>query len=299
MRYLLLLLTALSVGYLYVARLRPIPVWFPTVLSLPADINVSAGGNLQTALNTANCGDRIILAAGATWDTISSRPFVLPNKGCGAADPITLQSSALSQLPSGRVSPSNSANMARIRTTGGWAALSTAAGASYWVLDGLEVTDNITGSALSPYLLDFGETTAPNGPDHTTVQRCYLHPKEATGAGGTWFHYVRAAIQYEGSYLTFKWNYAAGFEGFDPGQPGVTDTWRVLLSVGGPGPILFYDNYAEAWYSAIFTGGGGGRHNHLTTSSNATLATATLASGTSMQAGLNIAVRLIDRKSVV
>ena len=142
-----------------------------------ATIAVPAGGDLQSAINAAQCGDVIMLQAGATWDT-PSRPFTLPNRSCTASNPITLQSSAVASLPNGRVSPANIANMARLRTTGGWAALSTAARATYWIVDGLEITDNITTSALSPYLLDFGETTAPKGPDHITVQRCYIHPKE-------------------------------------------------------------------------------------------------------------------------
>jgi hypothetical protein len=245
--------------------------------------------SLPAAIAAASCGDTIRLKNGQIFDFGS--PVAL-NKSCSASAPLVISTTADGLLPAGRVGPSDAPNMPRLRITQPTALFTTTLGAAYWTLDGLEITDNQT-VGLSPYFLDFGETGGT--PNHMTVQRCYIHPKEPTGAGGTWFHYVKRAIQFEGSYLTFKWNYAAGFEGFDPGQPGVTDTWEVLLSVGGPGPILYYDNYSEAWYASIFTGGGGGRHNHLTASSNATLSSATVASSASLAAGLNIAVRLKTR----
>jgi len=51
---------------------------------------VSAGGNLQTALNNANCGDTIELAAGATF----SGNFTLPAKPCDNQHWIIIRTSA-------------------------------------------------------------------------------------------------------------------------------------------------------------------------------------------------------------
>ncbi|HEY0544315.1 MAG TPA: hypothetical protein VGC91_02880, partial [Pyrinomonadaceae bacterium] len=72
-----------------------------------ATIVVSAGGNLQSAINAAQPGDTIVLEAGASFPG----PITLPNKA-GAAF-ITIQSSALASLPPAgqRVSPSHAALM--------------------------------------------------------------------------------------------------------------------------------------------------------------------------------------------
>src|ERR1043166_3726703 len=53
-------------------------------------ILVSAGGNLQTALNNAKCGDTIKLAAGATFSGL----FTLPAKACDAQHWIIVRTSA-------------------------------------------------------------------------------------------------------------------------------------------------------------------------------------------------------------
>ena len=53
-------------------------------------INVSAGGNLQNALNSANCGDTIALAAGATF----TGQFTVPAKPCDNAHWIIVRTSA-------------------------------------------------------------------------------------------------------------------------------------------------------------------------------------------------------------
>ena len=55
-----------------------------------ATILVAAGGNLQTALNNASCGDTIKLAAGATFKGL----FILPSKPCDNSHWIVIRTSA-------------------------------------------------------------------------------------------------------------------------------------------------------------------------------------------------------------
>src|SRR5215470_12135631 len=55
-----------------------------------ATIVVAAGGNLQTALNNASCGDTIKLAVGATF----KGQFILPSKPCDNAHWIVIRTSA-------------------------------------------------------------------------------------------------------------------------------------------------------------------------------------------------------------
>ena len=64
---------------------------------------VQAGDDLQAALNAANCGDEVVLQAGATFIVPGlEAPFLLKDKGpCTGtdADYITIRTSVLSGLP--------------------------------------------------------------------------------------------------------------------------------------------------------------------------------------------------------
>ncbi len=75
-----------------------------------ATLTVPAGGDFQAALNQAQPGDEIVLAAGATY----AGNFVLPTKqGTGW---IVIRSSELSQLPAPgrRVTPSEAVRMPKL-----------------------------------------------------------------------------------------------------------------------------------------------------------------------------------------
>jgi hypothetical protein len=109
---------------------------------------------LQNALNAANPGDMLVLAAGAQF----LGPFVLPAvPGASSTAPVILQSSALDSLPAagGRVDPTMAAFMPQLldpsragsnRTAfdnnpyDACGCINFADGASYWQLIGLEVT---------------------------------------------------------------------------------------------------------------------------------------------------------------
>jgi hypothetical protein len=212
-----------------------------------ATIVVPASGDVQGAINASQCGDLILLQAGATWTT--SFPYSIPNKGCGSGNPITISSSARSSLPLGRVGPANAANMPRIRTSSSEAAFQARTNAGYWIFDGLEVTDAASGNTVVNFFFDFASFAGIN---NITVQRCYIHPKEI---GTT--NYNRAAfrgMEFEGSGLLFKWNYAAGFLGRQPDNQ--LPTTQVILCISCNN-MTVTDNFLEAWYTALFTGGGG------------------------------------------
>jgi hypothetical protein len=85
----------------------------PTVTG--STIIVSAGDNLQRAINSAKPGDEIVLEAGASF----TGTFRLPHKG-DSTDWIIIRSSAEDRLPppGTRVSPTDAANMPNIVGTG-------------------------------------------------------------------------------------------------------------------------------------------------------------------------------------
>src|SRR5437762_5285014 len=80
-------------------------------------INVPPGGDLQAALNNAQCGDTVVVAA-ASYVTSADWGFVFPAKSGGpcvgtAADTITVQTANIANLPTEgqRVSAADAGNM--------------------------------------------------------------------------------------------------------------------------------------------------------------------------------------------
>jgi hypothetical protein len=248
-------------------------------------IEVRAGGNLQLAINSARCGDVIGLQSGATWDG----NFILPNKSCTQNTPITIRSSAESSLPRGRVRVTDAAHMPRIRAAANEGAFRAAAGAGWWILDGLEITDN-AGQGVVNALVELG--VSATGVHDITVQRCYFHQKET---GTDYNRSAMRAVWFEGKNLTFKWNYVYLIGYYYPGAVGAEyyqlDT-TALLSVGGPGPILMEDNYVSVWWNGFFLGGGDTGAQNFATLTNASLTSATFSNTAGITPGLVLRLSL-------
>ncbi|HVF51320.1 MAG TPA: hypothetical protein VNA19_14615, partial [Pyrinomonadaceae bacterium] len=139
-------------------------------------IRVEARGDFQAALNTAQPGDTIVLAAGATY----TGPFTLPRKSGESF--INIESSQLAALPAAgeRVSPAHSALMPRIVTPGsGQSALKTAAGAHHFRFTGIEFAP-ATATAFVYHVIALGDVGAAQDmldevPHHLVFDRCYIH----------------------------------------------------------------------------------------------------------------------------
>jgi len=161
-------------------------------------MTVNAGGNLQNALNAANCGDTILLQSGATFSGF----FTLPAKPCDESHWIIIRTSApdsslppegtrltpcyagISSLP-GRpaLNCSTTQNvLAKISVPGtGSGPLVFASGANHYRMIGLEVTRVIGGGiAYSLVSLKPGATA-----DHLIFDRMWLHgtPQDDTNKG--------------------------------------------------------------------------------------------------------------------
>lgn len=114
-----------------------------TTYSAPAGTvyHIAAGANLQTAINNAACGDRILLAAGAVY----TGAFSLPNKSCSTYIEISTETT----LPAAgtRVSLTSAANYATIRSAGSnLPALVAASGAGWYRIMGVkfDAASNVT-----------------------------------------------------------------------------------------------------------------------------------------------------------
>jgi hypothetical protein len=146
---------------------------------------VPAGGDVNSALDHASCGDVILLQAGATF----TGPITLPAKNCDAQHWITLRTSAadsslppegtritpcyagISSLP-GRPAYSCSSPqnlLAKIQIAKGAGALAVDPGANYYRMIGLEITRQSNTGVV------YGLVKILGAADHLIFDRVWIH----------------------------------------------------------------------------------------------------------------------------
>lgn len=201
------------------------------ITSTKADtIIVPAGGDLQVALNTANCGDMVELEAGATFTGT-----ILLAKPCGT-NYITIRSSRLVELPEGkRVTPADSVKMPKIVSPGsGNPALQTGISASSYRLQGIEFSpkDAQTFAYSLVWLgsVERDQDTLDKMARNLIVDRCYFHawPNQSLKRG---IDLHSGATEITNSY----------FEGFK----AVGQEAQAILGCRGSGPYRIINNYLE------------------------------------------------------
>ena len=230
-----------------------------------ATINVSAGANLQTALNEANCGDTIQLQAGATFNGL----FTLPAKNCDDSNWIIIRSSApdaslpaegtritpcyagVASLPGRPALNCSSTQKAMVTVIGGKSGgpLVLAAGANHYRLGpGLEIT-RTTGTGIS-YNLIAPETASPA--NHIIVDRDWVHGTaldETTR--GLYLSGVTYAAVIDSYFNDFHCNAGIG---------ACTDSQAIAGGLGDlpQGTWKIENNFLEAASENILFGGGRG-----------------------------------------
>ena len=207
-------------------------------------IYVAAGGNLQTALNNAQRGDEIVLAAGATF----TGNFVLPPKtGTAANGWIVVRSEQLSQLPARgtRVKPSNAGQMPKLVTATVDAALKTQGATSGWWLAGLEITVSPSLTAQQYGLVSLGiggspQTSLSSVPSDLVLDRLYIHGQSNTQLSRcVGLHSARTQI-------SDSWLDECHGKGFDS---------QAIWGGNGPGPYLIENNTLRGAGENIMFGG--------------------------------------------
>ena len=135
-------------------------------------INVAAGGDLQSAINSAQPGDVIKLAAGATF----TGNFTLPVKS-GSSYIYIRTSAPDSSLPAPgtRVTPSNAASMPKIVTSNSIGAITTDPAAHHYRFVGIELA--VASSVTQNYaVLSLGDASS------TQERRAFRHRAQAAVA---------------------------------------------------------------------------------------------------------------------
>ncbi len=216
----------------------------PTGKTIP----VTAGGDLQGALNSAQPGDVVELAAGATF----TGNFVVPAKsGADSTHWVLIRSSAFASLPAAgtRVAPSNASSMAKIQTSNTMATLAFAHGAKFYRLQGIEITTTWSVRTATQYgLVTLGlgsdantnATTTADLPTDVVFDRCYVH--------GTPTGNVRRGILINSARTAVIDSYIS-----DIHEVGA-DT-QAVVAWNGAGPFAIVNNYLEAAGENVMFGG--------------------------------------------
>ena len=184
-------------------------------------LTVNAGGDLQAALNAAQPGDQVVLAAGARF----TGTFQLPTKPFGPV--ITIRSSQV--LPARRLTPADASQLPVIASGGVEAAL-TVHGTANWRLDGLQFESSTTGEGD---IIDLQDATA------ITMDRLLI----VAGPAGQ-----KRAIKGNGRQITLTRSHIANI--WRAGQDS-----QAFCAWDGAGPYTVTDNYLEAASENVMFGG--------------------------------------------
>lgn len=149
----------------------------PSFCGTPSGVEtpVAAGGDLQAALDAAQPGDTIVLAAGANF----TGHFSLPDHG--GQDCVTVRTSTADDaLPGRRVGPEDAALLARVISPGGGLpALVAEPGAHHYRLVGLELAPESDASEINE-VVALGsagpeQDTLDEVPHHLVIERSWIH----------------------------------------------------------------------------------------------------------------------------
>jgi hypothetical protein len=266
-----------------------------------------AFANQQDAVNAATWGDTIKLHAGQVFDGT----FNLIDKGTPPtgtdADYITITTDDVSGIPAAlsnypasdtRITTAMAANMPTVRTVSslGYPAYWINKTAKYWKLDGLNITNNTTVQVIR--LIGMGEA-APTGPteypDHFTVRRSWIHPKEETGTpmdAGNAHRTAENCIYLEGTNLLVEFVACQGFAGLGPSNERLTTSDFLATSVVDH--LIIRNSLLEAWTYATFFGGGGSWATSTATVSNCTANSCVFSNTTGITVGTPVAIVVYD-----
>jgi hypothetical protein len=202
-------------------------------------IKVSAGGDLQDAINRAKCGDAIRLAADATF----LGNFVLPDKG-ECKDWISIRSDAPdSNLPKPgvRITPAYANVMPKVLSQNSSPAVTAANRANHYRFVGVEIAVAETVKLnYSIFLIGQPASTPVELPHDITIDRCYIH---GTSKGN-----IKSGVVFNGASLAVVDSFISDIhvEGQDT---------QAIIGWNGPGPFKIVNNELEAAGENVMFGG--------------------------------------------
>jgi hypothetical protein len=198
-----------------------------------AQTRVPAGANLQAAINAAQPGDVLELAAGATF----AGNFTLPAKPGSA--PITIRTSTPdSTLPaSSELDAGDGPLLATLRTANSTPALRTVGAASHWRFIGLQFAAGASQAAV----VQLGDGAIA---DLAAMPRDFVFDRVLIQVDVS----ARNGLEMNAADVTVRRSAVRGVK-----LTGVES--HTMITWNGPGPFLVEDNYLEAGSCGFFVGG--------------------------------------------
>jgi hypothetical protein len=201
-------------------------------------ITVRDGGDFQAALDNAQPGDVITLAAGATY----TGNFALRNKP--GTDWITIRSSASdSSLPPAgtRITPAFSRFLPKLITgAANTPVVRAEPGAHHYRFIGVEFSAAPDVAFWNLIELGSGTETSAQLPHHIVIDRCYLHGA-ATGNA------IRG-VALNGAWMAVIDSYLANFHAIGPDS-------QAIAGWAGAGPFKIVNNFLEGAGENVMFGG--------------------------------------------
>ena len=207
-------------------------------------ISVTAGGNLQAALNAAQPGDVIELASGAAF----TGNFTLPNKNTTSAGWIVIRPANFVSLPAEgrRMTPTLAAQLTlpKLLSPNSNSAIATAAGAHHYRVIGVEVssvaTQTLTYAAISLGDGNAQQSTLAQVPHDLVLDRLYIH-------GFSTLTLRRCvALNSASTAIIDSWLSECHEKGADS---------QAIAGWNGPGPFKIVNNYLEGAGENLMFGG--------------------------------------------
>ncbi len=206
-------------------------------------IRVPRGGDLQRALNTARCGDQVLLAPGATYEG----KFVLPLRQCTLNKPITVRTAPMGTdmpLDGVRITPTTAVNLARLMSTQVGGTLATAPGTSGWRVMLLDITAAPELPALNAIVLlgdgSRAQSTLSLVPTDLILDRVYVHAQPQQRVQRC------ISLQSANTAIVNSWIDECHTVGQDA---------QAIVAWGGPGPYLIENNFLAGSGENVHFGG--------------------------------------------
>jgi hypothetical protein len=201
-----------------------------------APVRVPAGGDLQAAINAAQPGDEVLLAAGAVY----TGNFRLPASN-GTPIYITIHTDAASLPAAGvRMTPEAAGPLAKLRSPNASPALAAADGAHHWRIQNVEFLATAGGAGDIIALGSGAQATAAQLPHDLVLDRVYIHGDPTAGQ--------RRGIALNSGYTEILNSYIADIK-------AVGADSQAICGWTGTGPYLIENNYLEAAGENVMFGG--------------------------------------------
>src|SRR2546428_3226993 len=186
-------------------------------------VDVPPGGDLQAALNAAQPGDTIRLAAGGTY----TGPFDLPAKpGTGVVTIRTNTADTAFPPPGTRVNVSQASLLARVVAMNSYVFAANPGAHGYRFL-GLELSPAPSTFLYNVVVLGDGTETLDQQPRDIAFERCYIHGDPVAGS--------RRGIAMNGRNISVVDSWVSGFK-----EVGADS--QALAGWAGAGPFTIVNN---------------------------------------------------------